>query len=272
MGETFTAIIVDQFQRLRDGDRFWYQNIFSGDVLKEIHETTLADVIERNSEVSGLQDHVFFAPSVLQIDLADAGRKHVTIRERNGNLEVVDNKTQKVISSQSLEGIERLMLNSSRRESQQITIANLSSSLLPGGMVVESGRSQTDTLVVKGTNQSDSITVNASSLDISGLQIEYTGLERIVLQGMDANDTIAVAGGVEVDVSIIDHQDRDQHHERRGDQEHLMAKRDHQHPGQEPVRNVRLDSREPGNILLDQVFASSDLDQILDQPPKRRRR
>ncbi|WP_198422213.1 peroxidase family protein [Gimesia chilikensis] len=272
MGETFTSIIVDQFQRLRDGDRFWYQNIFSGDVLKEIHETTLADVIERNSEVSGLQDHVFFAPSVLQIDLADAGRKHVTIRERNGNLEVVDNKTQKVISSQSLEGIERLMLNSSRRESQQITIANLSSSLLPGGMVVESGRSQTDTLVVKGTNQSDSITVNASSLDISGLQIEYTGLERIVLQGMDANDTIAVAGGVEVDVSIIDHQDRDQHHERRGDQEHLMAKRDHQHPGQEPVRNVRGDSMEPGMIVLDQVFASSELDQILDQPTKRRRR
>lgn len=272
MGETFTAIIVDQFQRLRDGDRFWYQNIFSGDVLKEIHETTLADVIERNSEVSGLQDHVFFAPSVLQIDLADAGRKHVTIRERNGNLEVVDNKTQKVISSQSLEGIERLMLNSSRRESQQITIANLSSSLLPGGMVVESGRSQTDTLVVKGTNQSDSITVNASSLDISGLQIEYTGLERIVLQGMDANDTIAVAGGVEVDVSIIDHQDRDQHHERRGDQEHLMAKRDNHHPRQEPVRNVRGDSMEPGMIVLDQVFASSELDQILDQPPQRRRR
>lgn len=272
MGETFTAIIVDQFQRLRDGDRFWYQNIFSGDVLKEIHETTLSDVIERNSEVSGLQDHVFFAPSVLQIDLADAGRKHVTIRERNGNLEVVDNKTQRVISSQSLEGIERLMLNSSRRESQQITIANLSSSLLPGGMVVESGRSQTDTLVVKGTNQSDSITVNASSLDISGLQIEYTGLERIVLQGMDANDTIAVAGGVEVDVSILDHQDRDRHHERRGDQDHLMAKRDNHHPRQEPVRNIRGDSMEPDMIVLDQVFASSELDQILDQPPKRRRR
>ena len=272
MGETFTAIIVDQFQRLRDGDRFWYQNIFSGDVVKEIHDTTLADVIERNSEVSGLQDNVFFAPSVMQIDIADTGRKHVTIRERNGNLEVVDNKTQKLISSQSLAGVERLMLSSSHHQSQQITISNLSSAVLPGGIVVESGISQTDTLIVKGTSRSDSITVNVSSIDISGLQIEYTGLERIVLQGMDANDTIAVAGGVEVDVSILDHQHRDRHHERRGDQDHLMAKRDNHHPRQEPVRNVRGDSMEPGMIVLDQVFTSSELDQILDQPPKRRRR
>ena len=165
MGETFTSIIVDQFQRLRDGDRFWYQNIFSGDVLKEIHDTTLADVIERNSEVSGLQENVFFAPSVLQIDLADLGSNDVTIRERNGNLEVVDNRTKTVISSQSLEGIERLMLTGSHHEPQQITIANLSSAILPGGMVVESGRSHSDSLVLNGTNQSDSIAVNASSDD-----------------------------------------------------------------------------------------------------------
>lgn len=272
MGETFTSIIVDQFQRLRDGDRFWYQNIFSGDVLKEIHDTTLADVIERNSEVSGLQENVFFAPSVLQIDLADLGSNDVTIRERNGNLEVVDNRTRTVISSQSLEGIERLMLTGSHHEPQQITIANLSSAILPGGMVVESGRSHSDSLVLNGTNQSDSIAVNASSVEISGLQIEYTGLERIVLKGMDANDTIAVAGGLEVDVNILDHQDRDRHHKRRGEQDHLMAKRDNHHPRQEPVRNVRGDAREPGIIVLDQVFASSELEQILDQPPKRHRR
>ena len=30
MGPTFQAIIANQFERIRDGDRLWYQNIFSG--------------------------------------------------------------------------------------------------------------------------------------------------------------------------------------------------------------------------------------------------
>lgn len=59
MGATFQAIITDQFTRLRDGDRFWYQSIFEGEQLQQIESTTLADVIERNTTVEGLQDNVF---------------------------------------------------------------------------------------------------------------------------------------------------------------------------------------------------------------------
>lgn len=29
LGETFRTIIVDQFVRIRDGDRFWYESILS---------------------------------------------------------------------------------------------------------------------------------------------------------------------------------------------------------------------------------------------------
>jgi hypothetical protein len=50
----------DQFQRLRDGDRFWYQRVFSGGQLAQLEHTTLADIIERNTGVRGLQDNVFF--------------------------------------------------------------------------------------------------------------------------------------------------------------------------------------------------------------------
>jgi hypothetical protein len=60
LGETFHTILVDQFTRLRDGDRFWYENVFAGDVIDQLETTTLADVIERNSGVYGLQDNVFF--------------------------------------------------------------------------------------------------------------------------------------------------------------------------------------------------------------------
>ncbi len=58
-GPLVRRILADQFERLRDGDRFWYQRIFSGQQLAQLERTTLADVIERNTGVRGLQGNVF---------------------------------------------------------------------------------------------------------------------------------------------------------------------------------------------------------------------
>ena len=60
MGALFTRIIADQFARLRDGDRFWYQNSFTGKALDAIGHTTLAAVIARNTGITTLQGDVFF--------------------------------------------------------------------------------------------------------------------------------------------------------------------------------------------------------------------
>ena len=64
VGETFHAIIVDQFTRLRDGDRFWYENdpyfLANQEILDELRETTLADIIRRNTPIDGeIPDDVF---------------------------------------------------------------------------------------------------------------------------------------------------------------------------------------------------------------------
>ena len=59
MGPTFQAIIANQFERTRDGDRMWYQNIFSGSDLRAIQQTTLADIIARNTTTTNLQSNVF---------------------------------------------------------------------------------------------------------------------------------------------------------------------------------------------------------------------
>ncbi|WP_442512001.1 peroxidase family protein [Novipirellula sp. SH528] len=65
LGETASLIIADQFERIRDGDRFYYENTLSGRDLREVENTTLADVIERNTGVDSLQDNVFFfSPSI----------------------------------------------------------------------------------------------------------------------------------------------------------------------------------------------------------------
>ena len=64
VGETFHVILVEQFTRLRDGDRFWYQNdqflTSNPDLMAEVENTTLADIIQRNTSIGDeLQGNVF---------------------------------------------------------------------------------------------------------------------------------------------------------------------------------------------------------------------
>ncbi len=61
MGPLFTRILVDQFTRLRDGDRLFYLNqTFNQDELRIMQQgNTLAKVIEANTHVTNLQSDVF---------------------------------------------------------------------------------------------------------------------------------------------------------------------------------------------------------------------
>src|SRR5262249_42668170 len=59
-GPAFQRIIAYQFLRVRAGDRLWYQRTFSGADLRMIQNTTLADVISRNTSITNLQSDVFF--------------------------------------------------------------------------------------------------------------------------------------------------------------------------------------------------------------------
>ena len=81
-GETTQAILVDQFERIRNGDRFWYQNIFQGESLRQLESTSLADVIQRNSNVRNLQKNVFFMRAEIRGQVF-ADNNASTIRDRN---------------------------------------------------------------------------------------------------------------------------------------------------------------------------------------------
>lgn len=60
VGPLFQKIIADQFERLRDGDRFWYENgQFTAAELAQINQTTLADIIDRDTGITTLSGNVF---------------------------------------------------------------------------------------------------------------------------------------------------------------------------------------------------------------------
>ncbi|EDL62366.1 peroxidase family protein [Gimesia maris] len=63
VGPLFSAIIKEQFLRLRNGDRFWYENQevsgFTTNEIKKLKATRLSDVIKRNTMIIKIQEDVF---------------------------------------------------------------------------------------------------------------------------------------------------------------------------------------------------------------------
>jgi peroxidase len=65
VGPTFQVIIATQFQSLRAGDRFfWMNEKFNRETTDMISDTTLADIIKRNTDTTFLQEKVFLAAPI----------------------------------------------------------------------------------------------------------------------------------------------------------------------------------------------------------------
>lgn len=305
MGQTFSTIIIDQFERLRDGDRFWYENVFSGDDLAEIQNTTLADVIERNTNITGLQDTVFFAPTVARVDLAEIGSDDVTLHAVDGNLEVVDNRSQTVVNSQSLADMERIMVVGLNGQADRIVVEGLTAADLPGGISIESGDDAGDTLVVGGTASTDHIAISSGLIDVNGMAMEMTGAWRVVVVATDGVGNVHVADDVNFRVDIVDGtlDDHDGHsredhprddrrnreiakREKFGRAVHVPSARERRGsamPPETPKRTAQRTQRRseptvaaeenPDRTMnaLDRFFAAGDLDDLSGNAEQRRR-
>ena len=71
VGPTFQAIIAQQFENLRDGDPLFYQNQgFSPQLMTQIQNTTLSDLIVRDTDTTAMQADAFTATQRYSSDVA----------------------------------------------------------------------------------------------------------------------------------------------------------------------------------------------------------
>ena len=61
LGPTFTCLLIDQFERSREGDRFFYRNpgVFSREQLQSIRRTSLASIICNNVNIVSVPKMIF---------------------------------------------------------------------------------------------------------------------------------------------------------------------------------------------------------------------
>ena len=63
VGATMHAMLKSQFEKLRDGDYYFYKNdpYLPSNIRNQIKHTSFADVIQRNTDLTSLQENVFFS-------------------------------------------------------------------------------------------------------------------------------------------------------------------------------------------------------------------
>lgn len=193
IGETFTAIITDQFERLRTGDRYWYQNVFSGRERSELENTRLSDIIERNTDIDGLQENVFFqqGTEVLNVNTEQIHADNVTVRQNRGRIEVVDNDRRRVISSRPVDEVGGISIRGANGIRERF-IMDGSLAGLPTGLhvVIDGGRGAGDVLVVNGTNGDDEMTVNGNSVTMASLDAVFENVSLLILDGGNGDDVL----------------------------------------------------------------------------------
>ncbi|QDU96105.1 peroxidase family protein [Lignipirellula cremea] len=201
VGQLFSTIIADQFARIRDGDRFWYENLFAGQALREIESTTLADVIERNTSITGLQQNVFYDPSVLYFKAAPGQQADVRLASKGENLQVVDRRSGEVLVSQAANDVSKVILHGSDRDDRFAIQLGPGVRPVDGVQVLGGGRS--DQLEISGTMYHNDLFIVANDhVNANGVNVELDSIELIRLKTQDRSDAWAIADDIVAEVFV----------------------------------------------------------------------
>jgi hypothetical protein len=211
VGPLVDAIIVNQFTRLRDGDRFFYA---SDPLLRsryverviDLDSLTLAKVIQWNTGVRDIQNNVFFDESVMFYQVTERGLPaNMTVYAGPEGVKLVNNWNGRVIERGSLADISQVMIVGADAKADLIRIdVGRAAGGLEGGVVVHGGAGRLDHLTLLGTPRADQISVDAGVATVNGNTIDYSGFElMLVLPGL-GRDTTHVGHAPGARVTVFD--------------------------------------------------------------------
>jgi hypothetical protein len=207
MGPLFTKILADQFQRLRDGDRFFYLNEqWNADEIKFLLQgDTLGKVITANTGITNLQRDVFkFTASISgQVSLQGKGSTSgqgvpgVTVELTNDNGDVLATTTTDRFGRYTFNQLSGPAANPETGSGVSATGDYHVVLVLPPNLVQLGPKPGTITITRGATNVTNvNFTVNAKTSQAAASALQAPGTSSLALVGAaDAGGT--ATGGVD---------------------------------------------------------------------------
>jgi peroxidase len=207
-GALIHAIVGNQFERLRDGDRFFYTNdaFLQSEAVRRIIDldrVTLSQVIRWNTGITSLQDNVFFDKSVIVLRGPDAGA-NVTLVAADGFVKLTDTRTGQVIVRQPLRDVSQVILVGSDTAADVLNlfIANANGGL-EDGIEVYGGDSAGDVVNVYGTSRRDTFVVDPRTITVNANTARHSGLETIRVVTLGGGDGVQIDPAIASIVSVL---------------------------------------------------------------------
>ncbi|MEQ8791865.1 MAG: peroxidase family protein [Pirellulaceae bacterium] len=199
LGELMHTVLSDQFGRSRDGDRFYFENYFSGAELNEILNTRLSDIVRRNTDLVDVQDELFRDASVLTFR-ADAGEAlDVTLRLGGGNaIEVVDDISGDVLASRPLSETSTVVIVGSMLDDHISVDMSKHRFDVP---IEVMGLAGEDVLEVHAGGGRDIVSVAPTEIQVNGRSIFFGTIEALAIRTGNGADLAVVSG--DVDATVI---------------------------------------------------------------------
>jgi len=205
VGELLHKVVSQQFERLRDGDRFYFENYLPAEVVGEILKTRLSDVIKRNTRISKIQDEVFYSSDSF-VYRASSSTKFSNVslgcEWLNSIYQLVlrDVDSGLLLGSKALASSKKIVIFGNTSDNH----IRLASCLMSHGAprVEVFGMGGRDVLSINSSGVVQKIQVLYSGVRNAHQEVAYGGIETIRLIGSDEVDSFTIHDSVDADLSL----------------------------------------------------------------------